>query len=293
MNGAMTWYSYTRRIKSGKSEWSAKWHLLQRGLFLVLVQVTWVNSSWGGFADWKPGHIGIIACIGLAMCFLTFIVHLRWQVRLGAALALFAVHPFLLRIPYDLDNTWAVVLMQTFVDAGEFNKYPVIPWLGLAIMGSVMASGWADAWRTTRKRALMSLGIAALAFALAIGVRMGRGFGNISPFSDFGHWSFFLDQKYPPSLYHNLWFFGAVVTGVVLIDLLSHIAAPDRTLGIGAAVFYCVHIGISRHLLQADRDLPGRRRGGSLPASRSRSSMPLARWFAVPGSEANHIIKMI
>jgi uncharacterized membrane protein len=248
MNGAMTWYAYQRRRRAGKPDWSSRWHLLQRGLFLILVQITWVNSSWGGFREFKPAHLGIIATIGMSMCLLVFLVNMRWQIRLGVALALFAIHPLLLQIPYDPDNTWATVVMQTFIDAGKFNKYPVIPWFALAVMGSVMAEFWIDIWKTTRARIWGSLLIGVVAFALATWVRLSRGYGNIFIFDELGHISFFLDQKYPPSLYHNLWFFGAVVTAMAVIVFIGRwaprLVAPLGIVGKVPLFFYCVHIAI-------------------------------------------------
>jgi uncharacterized membrane protein len=248
MNGAMVWYSYTRRRAAGKSAAEARWHLVQRGLFLVLVQITWVNSSWSGFAVFRPDHLGIIASIGISMCLLTAVVHTRWPVRLALALALFVVHPFLLKIPYDPHDLRLAVPMQLFVDSGEFNKYPVVPWFGMALLGSVMACGWLDAWKTSRRRILMSVAIGIGALVVATAVRMGRGYGNLSPFSEFGSWSFFLDQKYPPSLYHVLWFFGSVVLGVAAFQALglasSRLAAPLGVVGRVPLFFYCVHIAI-------------------------------------------------
>jgi uncharacterized membrane protein len=248
MNGAMVWWAYHRRIIKGTPDWTARWHLIQRGLFLVIVQMIWVNSSWSGFSSFRPWHLGIIACIGISMILLTLIVNMRWQVRLGIALAIFVIHPFLLNIPYDPDLPWVKILMQTFIDSGEFNKYPVLPWFALAILGSVMATGWLSAWKTDKLRILMGFGIAAAAFLLAIIVRMERGFGNIFPFSDFGSYSFFLDQKYPPSLYHNLWFFGSVVLGVSIIIAIGKVVpkflAMLNTVGKVPLFFYCIHIAI-------------------------------------------------
>ena len=71
MNGAMVWWANERRIAKGTPEWPARWYLIKRGLFLVLLQVTWVNSSWGGFAAFKPFHFGIISSIGISMILLT------------------------------------------------------------------------------------------------------------------------------------------------------------------------------------------------------------------------------
>lgn len=249
MNGAMTWYSYSRRRKSGATDWQAKWHLIQRGLFLVLVQITWVNSSWGGFTRLRLGHLGIIACIGLSMCFLALISNTNWKVRLSVGLGAFLVHPFLLQIAYDPDIMWQRILMQTFVDSGDWNKYPVIPWFGLATMGSVMATGWLEIWKTPKERIWKTIAIAVPTFGLATLVRMGRGFGNIVPFSDIFHYSFFLDQKYPPSLYHNLWFFGSVIMAMAIVIMVIGGAIPWLTRWLGTIgkvplFFYCIHIGV-------------------------------------------------
>ena len=301
MNGAMVWYSYTRRRESGQPDRTARWHLIQRGLFLVLVQITWVNSSWGGFATFKPDHLGIIACIGISMVLLTLIVSWRWQTRLAIALLLFVVHPFLLRIPYDVDQTWPRVIMQTFVDSGEFNKYPVIPWFGLATMGSVMATGWIHAWTTTRERVLWSTSLGAAALALATAVRMGRGYGNIFPFSEVGQYSFFLDQKYPPSLYHALWFFGAVVLAMAAIQALGRLwpklTAPLGVVGRVPLFFYCVHIGILG-IFSKRLDLYYRE-GGVAATLVGLVLMllvmfPLALWFGrVKRRNKNYLIQMI
>lgn len=248
MAGAMVWWSFHRQTAKGASGWSVRWSLIQRGLFLIVLQLTWVNASWGGFKAFQPDHFGIIACIGVAIIFLSLIISFRWYVQLFIALAILIIHPFLLNIPYNLDNTWERVLMQTFIDAGEFNKYPVLPWFATAILGAVMAKGWLDAWKTDKKRILMGTGIAALAILMAIVVRMFRGYGNIFPYSDFGSFSYFFDQKYPPSLYHSLWFFGIsvlVVTAFIAIGkvaprLLAILSIPGKV----ALFFYVMHIAI-------------------------------------------------
>jgi hypothetical protein len=44
------------------------------------LQITWVNSSWGGFSEFKPGHLGIIACIGISMILLAMLIRFHWLV---------------------------------------------------------------------------------------------------------------------------------------------------------------------------------------------------------------------
>jgi uncharacterized membrane protein len=248
MNGAMVWLTYQKRKDKGAANSNIRWNLIKRSLFLVFLQLTWVNSSWSGFARIDLWHLGIISTIGMSMIFLSLVIHLKWQIRLGIALLILLVHPFLLQIHYDPNNTWQMALMQTFVDAGEFNKYPVIPWFAVAILGSVMAPGWLKAWKTDKQKIWMSIGIALAAFILAAVIRMGRGYGNIFPFSEIGSYSFFLDQKYPPSLYFNIWFFACVLTGVALfIALYKYIPKILDVVGIVGKVplfFYCMHIAL-------------------------------------------------
>ena len=248
MNGTMIWYTFQKRRQKGIADSETRWYLIKRGLFLVLLQMTWVNSSWSGFERFDPFHLGIISSIGMSMILLTFIIQFKWQYRLGIGIAILLIHPFLLQIHYDPSNTWQMAVMQTFIDAGEFNKYPVIPWFAVAVLGSVMAPGWLNAWKTDKEKILYSLGIALIAFTAAIGIRMFRGYGNIFPFSEFGSYSFFLDQKYPPSLYFNIWFFASVVTGVAFfIAFYKYIPKVFDAIGIVGKVplfFYCMHIAL-------------------------------------------------
>ncbi len=301
MAGAMVWWSYQRRIEKGATGNAARWHLIQRGIFLVLVQMTWVNSSWGGFSRFDPLHLGIIACIGISMILLTLIIHTLWQIRLIIGLSLFAIHPFLLKIPYDPDIWQQQFLMQTFIDAGDFNKYPVLPWFALAVFGSVMANGWLHLWKTDRKRILMGSAIALSSLLLAFFVRMGGGYGNIFPFSDAFSYSFLMDQKYPPGLYMNLWFFGLVTLGVTLFIVIGKIAPNFLKVfsipGKAPLFFYGVHLAI---LGLFNRFFPFFYREGNVGTAFFALALmllimlPLCNWFyRVKINSKNFFIKMI
>ncbi len=138
--------------------------------------------------------------------------------------------------------------MQTFIDAGKFNKYPLIPWFAMAIIGSVLARGWLITWKTDKMRIQMGLGIAAGIIILAVLIRMLGGYGNIFPFSDFGTYSFFFDQKYPPSIYFSLWFIGIVILSICIFIAVAKIAPKILTIfdvaGKVPLFFYGMHIAI-------------------------------------------------
>ena len=244
MNGAMVYYVFWRRLRNGESLGSVRWGFIQRGLFLIAVQLVWVNASWGGFTRLRLDHFGIIATIGTSMILLVWLAGWRWQYRALLALGLFLVHPFLLQIPYDHD-AWTHYLMQFFVDAGDFNKYPLIPWFALAVVGSVMAHFWFEGWKDPDQRGRNSMITGLVLLAMAWILRFGHGFGNIFAWDTFFSYSFFLVQKYPPSLVHQFWFSGAVIFMVGLfsvIDARVPILKPLANVGRVPLFFYTVHI---------------------------------------------------
>jgi len=301
MNGAVSWFSFTRRRGEGHSMWAAKWHLIERGLFLILVQVTWVNASWIGFRRLNLPHLGIIATIGISMCLLALFINWRWYARLAVALVVLAVHPLMLSISYDSNVFWQRFVMQTFIDAGDWNKYPVLPWFALGTLGSVMATGWFSTWKTPKQRILWSCGIGLGAILLATAVRLGRGYGNTTVFDTFFSYSFFLDQKYPPNLFHNLWFFGSVCFMVGVIHLVGEIVPFTvrwlGTIGRVPLFFYCVHIAILS--IVADRFGVYYRQGAVIASFVGWVALllvmyPLSKWFAgVKARSKNKIIQLI
>lgn len=244
MNGAMIYYVFWRRSRNGESTRSIRWGFIQRGLFLIAVQLVWVNSSWGGFTRLRLDHFGIIATIGCSMLLLIWMVKWSWQYRALTAGALFFVHPFLLKIPYDHKSVWHYP-MQFLIDAGDFTKYPLIPWFALAVVGSVMAHFWFDKWEDPDLRARNSMLIGIGLIAVAWAFRLGQGFGNIFAWDTFFSYSFFLVQKYPPSLVHQFWFSGAVIFMVGAfswIDARVPILRPLANVGRVPLFFYAVHI---------------------------------------------------
>jgi uncharacterized membrane protein len=290
MNGAMTYWAFLRRRKKGMTTGRARWDFVQRGLFLVVVQWVWVNASWGGFERLRLDHMGIIATIGLSMILVAFIAEWKWWQRLGVAAACFFIHPFLLRIPYDQDH-WTHYPMQFFIDSGDFTKYPLIPWFAFACIGSVMAHFWFTVWTDKRKpdeRAFKSMGIGLFLVFVALGLRdWGNAYANIFPSEGWFTYSFFLVQKYPPSLTHQFWFAGAVIFMVGLfawIDQRSRLLRPLTVVGKVPLFYYCVHIPLLAIVFRRLEWLPYHA-GGVVDSLLVWAGLlavmyPLAIWFA-------------
>lgn len=301
--GAMVWWSFERKVAKGESSWSVRRGLMLRGLFLIAVQLVWVNASWGGFSRLRLDHFGIIATIGSAIILLTLVARWFWWQRLGLALGVIALHPLLLRIPYDPGTTnLKMRLMQLLVDAGDWNLYPVLPWFALAVIGSVAGELWFQHWREDRARVRNSLMVGMIAIVLFFFTRIPAGYGNIMPFDRVGSLTFWFEQKYPPGLPHNMLFPGLVflvsalfmVIGVKLRWLFHPIEVYGRT----PFFFYVIHIPLLAIVTRRLGLLPYRE-GEVAAALLSWLGLlvvmyPLCRWFAgVKARTANPLIKMM
>jgi fucose 4-O-acetylase-like acetyltransferase len=164
-----------------------------------------------------------------------------------------------------------------------------------------MAHGLLKVWNTDKKRILWSFGIGVVAILIAVIIRMARGYGNIFPFSDFGSYSFFFDQKYPPSLFFSLWFFGyslVVISIIIAINkLLPKLFLIFDITGKVALFFYCMHIAI---LGVFSKRLGLYYREGDVAATligvviMMIVMVPLSQWFyKVKTRSKNYIIKMM
>jgi len=305
MNGAMVYWAYLRRRNKGANPWRARWDFIERGLFLILVQLVWVNAAWSGFDNIfgsfldRLSHFGIIATIGSSMILLTFMITWQWWQRLIVAGAIYVTLPIMQSIPYSHDS-WVHIPMQLFFTSGDYNKYPILPWFAIATVGSVMAHFWFEKWKDPGERAGNTMTLGLVLVLAGMGLRMLRSYGNTFPFSDFMSYSFFLVQKYPPNTVHNIWFTGAEIFMVGLFDWIGQRAGVLKPLGIVGRVplfFYCVHIPI---LAIFTRRIGIYYRQGEVLESFIGLAgllvvmIPLAIWFGkVKRTTKNHIIKLI
>ncbi len=301
--GAMAWLSFEKRIARGAPVGEVRTSLIQRGLFLILMQLIWVNASWGGFARFRLDHFSIIGAIGSALILLALIARLKWQLRLGIALVIIMAHPLLLTIPYDpAEKNLLFRVMQLLVDAGKWNLYPVLPWFALAAIGSVAGEMWFKHWTTEKTRIRNSLVIAIAFLALFCFTRAQGGYGNISPFEHFGSISFFFVQKYPTSLPHNFLFPGLIFLLSTLFMVIGSrvrpLLHPLEVYGHTPFFFYMVHIPLLAILTRRLGVLPYRE--GEVGAALIGwvglliVMYPLCRWFAgVKARSNNRLIKMM
>lgn len=205
--------------------------LLKRGLFLVLIEVTVINFSWWGNFD--TIFLQVIWAIGISMIALSALVKLPyWAIGLTGFAIVFG-HNLLSPISFAPGETgytlWAILHDRGAIYDGAFRikaSYPVLPWIGVILLGYCAGPLYARTVDTlTRRKLLIALGLGCWGLLLVL-----RGFniyGEVLPwqFQDSALvtlMDFINFTKYPPSLNFALLTIGAALLLLAWFENLSN-----------------------------------------------------------------------
>jgi uncharacterized membrane protein len=216
---------------------------LTRGLWLMLLEATWVSFSW--YFHFEYTHLGVLWAIGGSMVLLAAVLWL--PVRAVGVLGLtVTVLLAALPVPKDLPVLGVLCQPNTIELFGHkfFQSYAIVPWFG------VMAAGYGFADLLVAERSRRWLPVVGGAMLLAFGgLRALNGFGDPAQWAvqERGDWAtvahFLNPSKYPPSLMFQLLFLGIAVAA---LPLLARLKGPiaDVILAWGQVpmFFYLVHL---------------------------------------------------
>lgn len=250
----------------GKSTRSLSWFLITRGLWLVLLELTWVRWAGWTFAINLHEHWGLVIwAIGWSMVVLAGFVCLpAWAVT-TFGVVMIAGHNALDGITPESWGRWEG-LWRVLHAGGAFELapgvkfgagYPLIPWIG------VMAAGFGFGQvllleASRRRRALTVLGTALiLGFLLVRGL---NGYGDPKPWSTqdsvLKTVGSFLDcRKYPPSLSYLLMTLGPALLVLAVLDGgVPRWLRPALVFGRVPLFYYLLHLPLI-HLLAVATNL--------------------------------------
>ncbi len=228
-------------------------HLLKRGLWLVVLEVTVVRL--GCLFSFGPGVVvlQVIWAIGVSMIVLAGLVWLPRGVIGAVAVATIVGHNALDVVHADglggLRWAWILlheeVRLEPFSGARWFLVYPVVPWI--AVMAAGYAVGpWALLPQAARRGRFLTAGIA-LTTAFVV-LRATNLYGDPHPWTSAGGplraaLSFLDCEKYPPSLLFLLMTLGPAACALAWLDRpLGSWASRIAIYGRVPLFYYVVHI---------------------------------------------------
>ena len=229
--------------------------LFTRGLWLVLVELAFVDFAWTFDITYSFRILQVIWAIGISMIVLSAFVFLPKVLILAIGLLLVFGHNLLDSIHrqgssaqdmiwYALHQPKAVFINPTHLI--NF-VYPVLPWIGLMALGYVCGALYQkDIPAKQRRRWLLSLGAGAI--LLFIVLRSFNQYGEPQPWQTQGSFAFSLmsflnTTKYPPSLHFLLMTMGPVLIFLSVVESLGiHLPKPVIVFGKVPFFFYVVHL---------------------------------------------------
>ena len=238
----------------GKTTRELSWFLFTRGLWLVLLELTWVHFLGWTFAfNLHEEWLLVIWAIGWSMVVLAALVYLPIWAVTAFGVALIAGHNAFDGVTPERWGSWSW-FWRVLHAGGRFEVapgytfgvgYPLIPWVG------VMATGFGFGRLlllepVARRRLFLRLGIGlTLAFVL---LRYSNLYGNPKPWSPQSDlWrtllSFLDCHKYPPSLCYLLMTLGPALIVLSLLDRgVPRLLKPVLVFGRVPLFYYLLHL---------------------------------------------------
>jgi len=239
--------SVARRLREGASEWDVTRFIVSRGLFIAAMDPIWMRivfpTPGGGWI------LQVLYAIGVGLVAMAFLRHLpaQWVGLLGLA-AVVGTEP-LVGLAVHATGPALIVARLLLVPgpAGPFFVgYPLLPWLGIMMMGWGAADLARRAPERFRGRLLVAGGIGLVVFVVVRGL---NGWGNLGLLRVDGSLVQWLHtSKYPPSVsYLSL---ELAMCWLLLAAFMTWKPPPAvdavlRPLGQSALFFYLLHV----HLL--------------------------------------------
>ncbi|MCL6259392.1 heparan-alpha-glucosaminide N-acetyltransferase domain-containing protein [Aquiflexum sp. TKW24L] len=195
-------------ISKRKSKKELSGFLLKRGLWLVFIELTFVNFAW--FFDLQFGTIllATIWSLGISMIALAGLVYLPRKVILIFSLVLIFGHDLLNGVLFDDSIIWAILHQQNIIILSEnlllIVGYPIIPWIAVMSLGYYFGAYYDKSIdNPKRKRAFNLIGI--FTIVVFVILRWTNVYGDPNNYQQFGEFSknlisFLNPTKYPPSL---------------------------------------------------------------------------------------------
>ncbi len=235
--------------------------LVKRGVFLILLELTFVSFAWTGEFPPSTLWLQVVWAIGLAMLALAALLRVPRGIQLALGIAIVAGHNLFDDFRLEPDSAgfvpWAILHQRAFIDLLDGVKartsYPVLPWIGVVLAGYA-AGPWFAPGVESRTR-LRRLAVTGISLVLAyVALRWLDVYGD-KPRIAAGEtvrtaMSFLAATKYPPSLMFLMPTLGATLLLLAWFERFDHCPVANRLAMLGGApmFFYLLHLYVLKAL---------------------------------------------
>jgi uncharacterized membrane protein len=219
--------AYLYGVKRSKKELS--FYLLTRGVSLVLMELFIIGIIRTFNPTFSYIHLQVIWAIGICMIILSAMIYLNWRLLMLVGILIIALHNLLDPVQVTGNNfpsfLWAILHQAKYFYFSYFTvyaHYPVLPWLGVMIVGFSLGKLFtSDFERLKRRKILLYSGLSAI--VLFIFLRSGNFYGDAAAWSVQKNsitslMSFLNVTKYPPSLLYILMTLGPALIFLAIFE---------------------------------------------------------------------------
>jgi uncharacterized membrane protein len=248
--GTVLALSVARREAAGERATAIDRFIVTRGLLIAALDPVWMSPVFA------PGQVllQVLYAIGGSFVAMAFLRRLDDRWLLAAALAIIVGGEALAGLALLASGGTPTIPVALLVTGGQLGTvivaYPLVPWLGMMMLGWVFGRRLAASSARGVERRLVAAGLGALAtFAV---LRGANGYGNMRLLREDGSLVQWLHvSKYPPSLTFTTLELGLMALGLAALFRLERVPAaatalrPVWLLGQTALFYYLLHV----HLL--------------------------------------------
>lgn len=250
LTGISAWL-YSQQSNDPKQ--TASKFLLQRGLFILFLEVTVINFSW--FGSYNILYLQVMWAIGMSMIALSALLYLPRRLLVCVGAVIVFGHDALVPIsfaPNEVGYSFWTILHERgmLISDGPLAvrvSYPILPWIGLIVLGYCIAPLFAkEVVASERQKKLLTLGIACfLLLAILRGFNL---YGEALPWTiqeDFitSIMSFLNFTKYGPSLSFMLLTIGlSLILLSKMENIDNRVTTVLKTFGSAPMFFYILHL---------------------------------------------------
>lgn len=238
-------------VRKSKKELSR--YLFTRGLWMILLEITVMRFGYFFNFYFDVTILTVLWLFGICMLLLAALIHLpsRWILILGLIIVVghnlfdgFSVEPTSLGfVPWTILMSRG--LLAVTPDVAFIVTYPIIPWLGIMLLGYSIGTWYTNTGDVIRQKLLFSTGfVCVIAFFVLRFINL---YGDPAPWAEQpSSWytvlSFLNTSKYPPSFLFELMTIGPLL---ILLSLLekgnTKILQPLNTIGRVPLFYFILH----------------------------------------------------